>query len=158
MDEERITSLASADATEMAFLSELMTEKFSEEVLIKWLMHPSMGPKLRSGEWFPQGVGEAAAAATSGGGLPALVREAMAEAMATGVVPGFDSAFVDSAPASRTMGDHPREEDGPKYGRGPRRAPGVPPKTSPNPGGRRFWERGSSRKPLAGQPKEDENK
>ncbi|GAX76285.1 hypothetical protein CEUSTIGMA_g3730.t1 [Chlamydomonas eustigma] len=75
VNEELIENLIVTDPLELRFLCDLMDNDNSEEVLIKWSLHPVLGPKMRSGLWFP-GAGQSDEA----GDMPEMVRQAMREA------------------------------------------------------------------------------
>ena len=128
LDEDRIEALAAADPLELRFLGELLGSGFSEEAIVKWSMHPTLGPKLRSGEWL---------AAESAEGLPSFVREAMAEARSDKPIPGIDFNFstVSSSKAASRSFDAGRKAPA-------ARPPGVPPRAAgPARTGREFWKR-----------------
>ena len=76
VDRDRLEVLSKLDATDLVqlrFLSELTSSGFNSEVLLRWSLHPYIGPKMRSGNWFD-----------GFGGLSSdLLREAMEEALAS---------------------------------------------------------------------------
>jgi hypothetical protein len=76
VDERRIVALSNigpTDLVQLRFLSELLGSDLSEGVFLKWAIHPYIGPKIRSGNWFEDGLGQ----------MSDLVRESMEEAMAS---------------------------------------------------------------------------
>jgi hypothetical protein len=76
VDERRIVALSNlgpADLVQLRFLSELLGSDLNEGVFLKWAIHPYIGPKIRSGNWFEDGLGQ----------MSDLVRESMEEAMAS---------------------------------------------------------------------------
>jgi hypothetical protein len=101
-------------ALDLRFLGELMRSGYSEEVIVKWSLHPEIGPKIRSGEWFaPQQLMDAL--------TPEAVREAWKEAQ-EGEMEGKDFSF--------------NAQDPPHAPPKVQRQPGVPPKASPR--GKKF--------------------
>lgn len=101
-------------ALDLRFLGELMRSGYSEEMIVKWSLHPEIGPKIRSGEWFaPQQLMDTL--------TPEAVREAWREAQ-EGEMEGVDYAY--------DIQDPPR--DPPKA----QRQPGMPPQASPR--GKKF--------------------
>ena len=73
VDEERRQSLAALDADTLWFLAELEASGYSGDVLLKWSLHPGVGPKLTTGRWL------------DGLSLPQQLRELYEQA----AVPGF---------------------------------------------------------------------
>lgn len=52
IDEDRIDALATLDAATLWFLTELEANNYSEDVLLKWSLHPEVSQKLMQGNWF----------------------------------------------------------------------------------------------------------
>ena len=127
LDEERIEALSAADPIQLRFLGELLGSGYSEAVIVKWSMHPVLGPKLRSGEWLP----------SEAEGLPDIVKQAMAEARTGRPVMGFDYQ-LGLVSSSKPAAQAPERSSGP--GGSAARLPGVPPKAGSGPK-RVFWNR-----------------
>ncbi len=43
--------LSSLDSNLLHFMAELEGTQYSQDTLIKWSLHPKVGPKLMTGEW-----------------------------------------------------------------------------------------------------------
>jgi hypothetical protein len=54
IDEERIEALAVLDADTLWFLAELEASNHSEDVLLKWSLHPDIGRRLTGGQWLAE--------------------------------------------------------------------------------------------------------
>eukprot|EP00877_Chromochloris_zofingiensis_P000536 jgi/Chrzof1/10483/Cz05g00080.t1 len=52
VDHERIQWLSTLDADVLRFLTDLEQHRYSQDILIKWSLHPIVGPKLMSGKWM----------------------------------------------------------------------------------------------------------
>ncbi|KAI8465822.1 MAG: hypothetical protein J3K34DRAFT_525068 [Monoraphidium minutum] len=68
VDDERVAWLAALDGDTLRFMADLERGAYSQDVLIKWSFHPTVGPRLASGEWYDEA------------GLPDLLQQIFAEA------------------------------------------------------------------------------
>ncbi|KAG1665836.1 hypothetical protein FOA52_005871 [Chlamydomonas sp. UWO 241] len=118
---ERIEALAAVDPLQLRFLSELLSSGYSEDAILKWSLHPVIGPLLRSGDWL-----------AARDGLPSIVQEAMDEAQGSGGEPLEGVDFMWQAQQEKQAEQ--------QKSRAPR-APGTPPAAAtlppPSSGGRR---------------------
>lgn len=53
-DEDRIEALSTLDADTLWFLTELEANNYSEDVLLKWSLHPVISQKIMQGNWFDE--------------------------------------------------------------------------------------------------------